>query len=126
MGRDNYDDMPPKSGKIVKTDNTIVDEGQTIDDNAYPSTPTTTAVTLINSSEEKTYVIPAGTKQLAIKLRGQNVAFTYAWTSAQLTAGQITIAAGVVRTIINVRLGGTTIFFTAGTGTQVFEIETWA
>ena len=121
-----YEDLPPKSGKILKSDDTEVDEGQTVDDNAYPVTPTTTAVTLITAANEKTYVIPAGTKQLAIKLRGTSSPFTYAWSSGQLTAGQITIAAGGVRTIRGVRLGGTTIFFTAPNNTQIFEIETWA
>ena len=121
-----YDGMPAKSGKIIKSDDTEVDEGQTVDDNAYPTAPTTTSVALITASDEKTYSIPAGTKQIAIKLRGTTSRFTYAWSSAQLTAGQITVEAGVVRTIRGIRLGGLTLFMTAPNSTQIFEIETWA
>ena len=126
MSTEIYEDLPPKSGKIIKTGDGIVDEGQTIDDNAYPTAPATTSISLITAADEKTYSIPAGTKQIAIKLRGTTSRFTYAWSSGQLTAGEITIEAGVVRTIRGIRLGGLTLFITAPNNSQVFEIETWA
>ena len=127
MSTELYNGMPAKSGKIIKKEGDgEVDEGQMVEDNLYPTAPTTTAVTLVTGNDAKSYVIPAGTKHLAIKLRSGSVGFTYAWTEATLTTKQMTVAAGLVRTIKGVRLGGLTIHFTAGTSTQVFEIETFA
>ena len=126
MSIDKYEDMPPKSGKIFKQYDTIVDEGQTTEDLQHPVTPTTTAFVAATAGVELTYAIPAGTKKLAMKLRGEASAFTYAWSSDKLTSAPITIPAGGDRVLDGVNIGGQTIHFTAAVNTQIFEIETWA
>lgn len=82
-------------------------------------------VSMAAANTEYPYTFPANTVNFVMKLRAQNVAFKYTWTSGESGTTYITAPAGFIRGQNDVEISGRVIYFQSTTASNTMEIESY-